>query len=56
MSICYKICERYEQYRDKFTLVPASKHQESAATIASDEPEKAFAHVQATNQCGYTLV
>ena len=55
-SICDKICEKYEQYGDKFTLVHASKHQEPAAMIASVEPTKACTHAQATNECGYSLV
>ena len=56
MSICDKIYERYEKYGAKFTLVHASKHQEQTAMIASVEPAKACAHIQATDECGYSLV
>ena len=48
MSIGDKICERYEQHRDKFTLVLASKHQEPTRMIAFLEQEKAYTHIQAT--------
>ena len=55
-SICNKICERYEQYGDKFTFVQASKRQEPIVMIGSVEQAKACAHVQAAYECGYPLV
>ena len=55
-SICDKICERYEQNGDKFTLVYASKYQEPTAMIASAEPAKVYANVQAADEHGYSLV
>ena len=34
-SMCEKICERYELYGDKLTLVQAYTHQETTAMIGS---------------------
>ena len=53
-SICDKICEWYEQTGDKFTLVHASKHQETTAVIASVEPAKDCAQFQAADEYGYS--
>ena len=55
-SICNKICERYERYGDKHTLVHASKHQEPAATIASIDQAGAYTHFQAADESAYSLV
>ena len=56
MSVCDRICERYEQIRDKFTLLHASKHQEPNAMSTSLKQEKSFAQVQAADEYGYLLV
>ena len=56
MPTCDEICESYEQNSDKFTLVHASKYQETIATIASFELKKACACVQPARECGYSYV
>ena len=54
--ICDKICKSYERNDDRFTLVHASKCQESSAMIATVASEKTYERAQGARECSYTLV
>ena len=56
MSICSKIYKSYLRNEGKSTLVHALNCQKPTAMVASVEPTKFCAHIQATEQFDYSLV